>query len=76
MFKMLFLRVHSRRQLKGILPTMAHGQTTLGLLLIQIQQLLMLSRSPGHMSTMVRAWSEAQPALPRDGSKEEEGELV
>ena len=35
-FKTLFLRVHARRQLKGALPTIAHGQTTLGILILQI----------------------------------------
>lgn len=66
-FKTLFLRVHSRRQLKGALPIMAQGQTTLGLLILQIQQLLMLSRSPRHLAETIRLWTESQPALARDG---------
>ena len=68
-FKVLFLRVHTRRQLKGALPILANGQTTLGILILQIQQLLMLSRSPTHLAATVRAWSEAQPELVRDGGQ-------
>ena len=66
-FKTLFLRVHTRRQLKGALPSIAGGQTTLGILILQIQQLWMLRGSPAHMTSLLRAWSAAQPALPRDG---------
>ena len=66
-FKTLFLRVHSRRQLKGALPIIAQGQTTLGLLVLQIQQLLMLGRSPEHLAGTIEAWSAAQPKLARDG---------
>ena len=68
-FKTLFLRVHTRRQLKGALPTLAHGQTTLGVLILQIQQLLMLSRSPAHMATTLSAWEKAQPASTRGEGK-------
>ena len=68
-FKTLFLRVHTRRMLKGALPTIARGQTTLGVLILQIQQFLALSQSPEHMALTVRAWTGAQADLARDGGR-------
>ena len=60
LYKIVFLRVHARRFLKGALPTIAHHQTTLGVLVLQVQQFLLLVRSPEHLALTIRRWSSAQ----------------
>lgn len=68
---MLFLRIHTRRGVKPATPSIAHGDAREGVLVLQMQQLLMLSRAPNYPATAMRRWLEMGPV---DGGEEEQGE--
>lgn len=56
LFKVLFLRSHARRHLKGALPLVAQGKMTMGLLTVQIQQFLRAASQPGVLDTITEKW--------------------
>ena len=57
LFKLAFLRIHTQRSHRGLLPTLAHNSSHLGVLLLHLEHVAAFGKDDRHVRPMAGVWS-------------------